>query len=88
MLGLGSDVPNGLAASPMPQFMHYVPAPPQFMSPGAVSADSLMLMSPDYSAVYHPLIVPAQVTIFSISISADKFCILCWISDNFEFKHY
>jgi len=41
-------------------FMHYVPAPAQFMSPGAVSSDSLMLMSPDYSAVYHPLIVPPQ----------------------------
>ena len=48
------------ATSPLPQFMHYVPAPPQFMSPGAISSDSLMLMSPDYSAVYHPLTVPPQ----------------------------
>jgi hypothetical protein len=41
-------------------FMHYVPAPAQFMSPGAISSDSLMMMSPDYSAVYHPLIAPSQ----------------------------
>ena len=62
MLGLSPNDPetsgNVLAASPLPQFMQFVPAPPQFMSPGTISNDSLMLMSPDYSAVYHPLIVP------------------------------
>ena len=62
MLGLSPGETEVLghppATSPLPQFMQFVPAPPQFLSPGAISNDSLMLMSPDYSAVYHPLIAP------------------------------
>ena len=58
MLGLGGHNESETTHVTSPMFMHYVPAPPQFMSPGVLSSDSLMLMSPDYSAVYNPLLVP------------------------------
>jgi hypothetical protein len=53
MLGLSPSeaeiVGHSSAASPLPQLMQFVPAPPQFMSPGAISNDSLMMMSPGVS---------------------------------------
>ena len=60
ILGIGGHQDNETNRVTSPMFMHYVPAPPQFMSPGVMSSDSLMLMSPDYSAVYNPLLAPAS----------------------------